>query len=280
MLFKNFLPIAFCLPMVAYQTEINLHQSGPVSTYATAESSNFLETNNNENFQNTNNLEVYNSYIETDAKVIFFEDFSNSNFGKGKNDWYVYEYDAHDDVIRPHITQLAVNGGRWMKMPRKGYVYPNTNITLPEKVTIEYNLYCDEEQMSEMEGGFKFIFTSIKNRVDYSMYFSDFPELSLDVHPHGNNTVQSIVASKEYNPNTSGAERTLYNKTNPTDWNTNKINKVKIVRQGTAVTLYLNGTEKLHLANGLPQKNNYTFILATNLWGDGMYVSDIKILTP
>jgi outer membrane protein OmpA-like peptidoglycan-associated protein len=209
--------------------------------------------------------------------VLFFEDFATARLGTGSANWHMYEYDPSADFERPNVRTIQAASGNWLKMPRKGFVFPNSFKNLPEHFTIEYDLYADPNKMNEMEGGFKVNFIATENRQDFSVHFPSEPAIRLDVHPHGSTEVVYISASTEYNGNLTREEMVLFEKVYNSGWNSGRVNRVSVSRNGKQVALYLNGKEMLNLANGLPKKANYSLIFDTNLWGDGMYVSNIRI---
>lgn len=209
--------------------------------------------------------------------VLFFEDFATTKLGDGTANWHLYEYDTHVDVERPNIRTISASTGSWLKMPRKGFVFPNSFKNLPEQFTVEFDLYADPKKMNEMEGGFRTNFIAKDDRKEYSMHWPSESAIGLDVHPHGANETVNVSAVTEYNSNLSREEMVLFEKTFKSGWNPGEINRVSIYRNGKAVMLYLNGKELVNLPNGLPKKAQYNLIFSTNLWGDGMYVSNIRV---
>lgn len=209
--------------------------------------------------------------------VIFYEDFSIARLGNGTSNWHLYEYDAHTDVERPNVRTLSGASGNWLKMPRKGFVFPNSFKRLPENFTLEYDLYADPNKMNEMESGFKAVFIAREDREEHSIYFDSSPSVDIDVHPHGSTEFIIFSVSKEYVSGESSEERTLFNKTFERGWKPGEINRVAISRNGSHIKVYLNGKQYVDLPNALPKKVNYNLIMSTNLWGDGMYVSNIRL---
>ncbi len=245
--------------------------------------------NNKNNSNSSSNNSASNSNDYTDFSeyegsafvpgkdVLFFEDFSTAKLGSGNGNWHVYEYDDHVDVERPHIGSIPVATGNWLKMPRKGFAFPNSFKNLPEQFTIEYDLYADPENMNEMEGGFRANFIAKDDRQEFSIHWSEEPAIRLDVHPHGSNQTIYLSATTEYNSNLNQEDMNLFEKTFQSGWIPGEVNRVSIYRNGKQVILYLNGKEMLNLPNGLPKKAQYNLIFSTNLWGDGMHVSNIRV---
>lgn len=209
--------------------------------------------------------------------LLFYEDFATAALGTGTGNWYLYEYDEHVDVERPGIRTISIAGGKWLKMPRKGFVFPNAFKNLPEQFTMEYDLYADPNKMDEMEGGFRANFIAKDDRQEYSIYWPTEPAIGLDVHPHGSTEMVAVSAITEYNSNLSREEMILFDKTFKSGWSPGQVNRVSIYRNGTHIKLYLNGKEMINLPQGLPRKAQYNLILSTNLWCDGMFVSNIRI---
>ena len=57
----------------------------------------------------------------------------------------------------------------------------------------------------------------------------------------------------------------------------NKTHRISISRNGTHIKVYVDDKKFLDLPNGLPVKTAYTLILATNMWGDGLYFTNFKV---
>lgn len=225
---------------------------------------------------NTDFSEYEGSAFVPGKNVLFFEDFSVAKLGTGNGNWHIYEYDEYPDIERPNIRTISASDGNWLKMPRKGLAFPNSFKNLPEQFTIEFDLYADPETMSEMEGGFRANFVALDDRKEYNMYWASESSIELDVHPHGSTKVIYVSAQSEYNSNIS-AKELLFENTFKSAWNPGEINRVSIYRNGKHVILYLNGNEMYNLPNGLPKKAQYNLIFSTNMWGDGMFVSNIRI---
>lgn len=208
--------------------------------------------------------------------VLFFEDFATARLGAGNANWHMYEYDPSEDSERPDVKMISTASGNWLKMPRKGFVFPNSFKNLPEQFTLEFDLYADPSTMSEMEGGLRANFAAVDDRKEYSMYWASEPSIELDVHPHGSTKMVYISAQSEYISSLPG-KKILFENTFKSDWNPGAVNRVSIYRNANQVTLYLNGKEMLNLPNGLSKKAQYNLIFSTNMWGDGMYMSNIRI---
>ncbi|HMR20159.1 MAG TPA: OmpA family protein [Sphingobacterium sp.] len=209
--------------------------------------------------------------------VLFFEDFVTARLGTGNANWYLNEIDAYDEVERPSVKAIPTTSGNWLKMPRKGFVFPNSFKNLPEQFTLEFDLYADPNKMNEHEGGFRANFIALDNRKEYNMYWPGEPAIGLDIHPHGTTEVIILSAITEYNSNLTREEMVLFEKTFKSGWNPGAVNRTSIYRNGKHVILYLNGKEMFNLPNGLPKKAQYNLIFSANMWGDGMYVSNIRI---
>ncbi len=217
---------------------------------------------------NDANFAAYNNFdFVAGEKVIFFDDFSNA-LAK----WKVIEYDASEDVESPSAKRLANGGAFWFKTPRKGLFFPTNVNSLPEEFTIEFDMWADTDQMSEMEGGLSVIFVDNHvNREEYSLPFDENPQIQLDIHP--SRELLYCIATKE-----NGAdERELARKQIQNGWNIGKPHRISISRNKTHISLYVNEKKFIDLPNGLPQKGTYTLVLNTNLWGDGLYFTNFKL---
>jgi outer membrane protein OmpA-like peptidoglycan-associated protein len=201
------------------------------------------------------------------TKTIFYDDFSS-----GLNKWKIIEYDQSDDVESPGIRKINNENTTWLKTPRRGIFYPLNLRTLPEKFTIEFDMWADSDKMSEMESG---LIVSIVGNVvvkdEYSTAFDANPQIQIDIHP--SQELLYCLATKE---NYDG-ERTLGRKDIKNGWKRGKIHRISISRVGTHIKVYVNEKKFIDLPNGLPTKTTYTLMLATNMWGDGLYFTNFKI---
>lgn len=233
---------------------------------------------NQNTFQNGNTdySQYKGSAFIPGKNVLFFEDFATARLGSGNANWHLYEYDPSADFERPNVRTISTSDGNWLKMPRKGFVFPNSFKNLPEQFTLEFDLYADPQKMSEMEGGFRTNFVALDDRKEYSMYWAAEPSIELDVHPHGSTKVVYVSAQSEYNSNLPG-KKLLFENTFKSNWNPGVVNRVSIYRNGNQVTLYLNGKEMFNLTNVLSKKAQYNLVFSTNMWGDGMFLSNIRI---
>lgn len=201
------------------------------------------------------------------TKTIFYEDFSN-----GLNKWKIIEYDKSDDVESPGIKQIPNENGNWFKTPRRGIFYPINIKTLPDKFTIEFDMWTDAEKMSEMESGLIISIVGNKvNRDEYSTVFDENPQIQIDIHP--SLELLYCQATKEY----SDDERTLDRKDIKNGWKQGKVHRISISRIGTHIKVYVGEKKFIDLPNGLPKKLNYTLMMATNMWGDGLYFTNFKV---
>lgn len=217
---------------------------------------------------NDANFAAYNNFdFIAGKKVVFFDDFS----GTLKN-WTVIEYDAADDVESPGIKKITNDSILWFKTPRKGLFFPTNVKKLAEQFTIEFDLWADTDQMSEMEGGLNMIFvTNTENREEFNLHFDENPQIQLDIHPSAE--LLYCLALKE-----NGSEdRVLARKDLKNGWNIGKPHRISISRNRTHIKLYVNEKKFIDLPNGLPANGNYTLLLSTNLWGDGLYFTNFRL---
>lgn len=201
------------------------------------------------------------------TKTIFYDDFSS-----GLNKWKVIEFDQSDEVEKPGIKKVANENYNWLKTPRRGIFYPINLKSLPEQFTVEFDMWADTDRMSEMESGL--IISIVGNKVirdEYSTAFDENPQIQIDIHP--SQELLYCLATKE---NTDG-ERVLGRKDIKNGWKSGKVHRISISRKGTHIKVYVDNKKFLDLPNGLPSKTAYTLILATNMWGDGLYFTNFKV---
>jgi len=221
------------------------------------------------NDPNDVNFSAYNNFdFIAGNKVLFYDDFSS-----GLAKWNVIEYDGADDIEKPSVKKITNDQTAWFKTPRKGLLFPLNIKTLPESFTLEFDMWADMEKMSEMEGGLMAIFVSNKiSREEYSIHFDDKPQIQLDIHPSSD--FLYCKAAKEY---VSGGERLLADKRINKGWKAGKSNRISISRNKTHIRLYVDEKKFIDLPNGLPKKEAYTLLMATNLWGDGIYITNVRL---
>ncbi|HRN73149.1 MAG TPA: OmpA family protein [Ginsengibacter sp.] len=225
----------------------------------------FAQVNND---PNDANFAAYSNFdFVAGKKVFFYDDFSNT-LAK----WKVIEHDASDEVESPGIKKINNDESHWFKTPRKGLFFPVDIKKLPETFTIEFDMWADIDKMSEMEGGLNLIFVNTKeNREEFSIHFDENPQIQLDIHP--SEELLYCIASKE----NGSDERVLARKEIKNGWNIGQRHRISISRNKTHIKLYINEKKFIDLPNGLPQKGTYTFILSTNMWGDGLYFTNFKM---
>lgn len=201
------------------------------------------------------------------TKTLFYDDFS-----EGLKKWKVIEYDASDDIESPGIKKLNDDQTSWFKTPRRGIFYPINLKTLPDRFSIEFDMWADADKMSEMESGL--IITIVGNKVikdEYSTLFDSNPQIQIDIHP--SLELLYCYATKE---NFDG-ERGLARKEIKNGWKPGKTHRISISRTGTHIKVYIGEKKFIDLPNGLPTKTNYTLVMATNMWGDGLYFTNFKV---
>lgn len=211
---------------------------------------------------------AYNNFDFIAAQRIVFYD----NFNDDLKKWTLTEFDASDDIEKPSIKIISGIEGKWFKTPRKGQFFPTMVKNLSDEFTIEFDMWADIEKMSEMEGGITTIFVSNKvKREEYNLHFDQNSQIKLDVHP--SQEFLSCIASKQNGSDDNLLDRKQINK----GWNIGKIHHISISRNKTHIKLYVNEKKYIDLPNGLPDKGTYTMLMNTNLWGDGIYISNFKL---
>jgi outer membrane protein OmpA-like peptidoglycan-associated protein len=220
------------------------------------------EDPNNADFSGYNNFDFI-----AGTKVLFYDDFTS-----GLTKWNITEFDAADDVEKPSIKKITNDQVAWFKTPRRGRFFPPSVKTLPESFTIEFDMWADMKTMSEMQGGLKVIFVSNKTkREDYDYIFNDKPQIQLDIHP--SQELLYCSAMEEYGRD----ERELEKKKIKNGWKVAQSHRISISRNKTHIRLYVNEKKFIDLPNGLPKKEPYTLVMATDMWGDGLYFTNFRL---
>ncbi len=201
------------------------------------------------------------------TKTLFYDDFSS-----GLNKWKIIEHDSSEEIESPGIKKINTENTNWLKTPRRGVFYPLNVNTLPENFTIEFDMWADSEKMSEMESGL--IVTIVGNKVikdEFSTAFDENAQVQIDIHPS-----EELLYCQATKENFDG-ERLLDRKDIKYGWKMGKTHRISISRMGSHIKVYVNEKKYIDLPNGLPTKTNYTLILANNMWGDGIYLTNFKI---
>lgn len=213
-------------------------------------------------------FEAYNNFdFIAGNKVIFYDDFS-----KGLSKWKITEYDQSDEFEAVGIKKISTDSTSWFKIPRRGVFYPTSVKGLPESFTIEFDMWADMETMSEMESGI--ILSIVANKVikeDYSTAFDENSQIQIDIHP--SQELLYCIATKE----NGSDERILEKKQINNGWVKNKIHRISISRNKTHIKVFVNEKKFIDLPNGLPKKDSYTLVMAANMWGDGISISNFRL---
>ncbi|MCZ2337957.1 MAG: hypothetical protein LC127_07110, partial [Chitinophagales bacterium] len=98
---------------------------GSQSTYAQEDDINSAENKAYSNFD-----------FIAGTKTIFYDDFT-----AGLGNWKIIEFDQAEDVEPPQIKNIPNENGQWFKVPRRGIFYPIKVKELPEKFTIEFDMW-------------------------------------------------------------------------------------------------------------------------------------------
>ena len=201
------------------------------------------------------------------TKTLFYDDLTT---GLGK--WRIIEHDGSEEVEPPGIRAIGNPATSWFKTPRRGVFYPKDLKPLPNAFTVEFDLWADTERMSEMESGLIVaIVANNVNKEDYSTAMDEHPQVQIDIHPSAE--LLYCTATKE---NIDG-ERLLDRKDIRNGWTQGKAHRVSISRNGTHIKVYVGEKKFIDLPHGLPVAGSYTLIMATNMWGDGLYFKDLRI---
>lgn len=195
------------------------------------------------------------------------------DFATGLRNWKVIENDVADDVESPSLKNLQKDGTVWFKTPRKGMFYPLKVARLPYEFTMEFDVWADTERANEIEGGLSVIMVSnTTDRVEYNIFFDENPQIQMDEHP--SRELLYCIDNRENGPE----ERVVDSKQINNGWEIGKSHPISISRNKTHIRLYINEKKFINPQNGLLVKGNYTLILHTNLWGDGLYYSNFRLV--
>lgn len=204
--------------------------------------------------------------------LLFFEDFSTARLGPGAGNWFVNNWNPENPA---HIRTLNAGPGNWLKITKYGHFFPNSFKSLPENCTIEFDMYYDTETVSEMQSGLRFSFVARDDRENFDLHFNDKPEVTIDIHPYGVDGNLNLFGARQYGLDESQAG--FLDKTIKNGWNPGKVNHVAVARNGFGLKVFVNGMERTDQPNAFLTKANYNFIMSSNQWGDGIYVTNIRV---
>lgn len=207
-------------------------------------------------------------------EVLFFENFASARLGGGTGNWNVVYWDK-DPAAAAQLTTLSGSGDRWLKIPKYGIFYPNSFKTLPEACTIEFDLYADVEEVSEMQSGLRFSFTKKEDRPNFDLHFDTDPQVMIDVHPSGKEGHLNVSGRRQYG--LEEEQMRLYEKDFEAAWNPGVVNHVAISRMGRGVKLFINGREYVDLPGAFLTGGTYNFMMSSNQFGNGIYVTNIRV---
>lgn len=213
----------------------------------------------------------FQSYSKFDfipgEKILASDDFSKDAVGDFPLQW--------NTSSGGEVVQISGFAGNWFKFPQNGVCFPEYINELPEDFTMEFDMTINQETMSNNQSGLKVFFNQlIQNRTSFDHMFDPKAKVAFDVHPSGVEgggdlyvwvTDQSEQQLLETHQEIKG------------NWRSDQPNHISIWRQGTRIRFYLNEKKIFDLPRAFQTGIKYGFLFATNLWGDGLYISNIKI---
>lgn len=204
--------------------------------------------------------------------VLFFEDFSTAKLGPGAGNWFVNNWDPENPA---QIRTSGAKPGSWLKITRYGHFFPNSFKSLPENCTVEFDMYYDKETVSEMQSGLRFSFVAREDRENFDLHFNEKPEVMIDIHPYGTDGFLNLFGARQYGLDESQVK--FLEKTIKKGWNPGEVNHVAIARNGFGLKVFVNGKEMTDQPKAFLTKANYNFMMSSNQWGNGIYVSNIRV---
>lgn len=242
-------------------------KSGDSTEEASAEEGTMSETSSESAETPAQRFKSYSKFdFIPGEKLLAYEDFSQDAVGDFPAKWNT---NASGEVV-------SIEGapGQWLKVPKQGLFFPDFIDDIPENATIEFDMVIDMENMSNNQSGLKVILPRKQaNRLTYDHMFSSETAVRLDVHPSGS---EGYFSSDATVIDETG-QTVISNEMDNNLWNPGAINRISIWRQGTRVRLYLNENKIWDLPRAFMANVPYTLLFATYMWGDGVYISNIRI---
>lgn len=97
----------------------------------------------------------------------------------------------------------------------------------------------------------------------------------IDIHPYGYDGMTNLYGARQYGLDESQSK--FLDQTFKNVWNVGEVNRVAIARNGNSVKIYINGKEMKTIPNAFISKGNYNFMMSSNQWGDGIYITNIRV---
>jgi len=216
---------------------------------------------------------------------LYFDNFSNSKLGDGTGNWWTI---SEDGKIGPSIVTLSGSSDKWMRTMEEGYYLPNDLGALPTDVTIEFDAYADNNELSENFRGFEFHFFGNENRkqliIDtgvFSFMVNDHPKVIVDVHPHpetsggGIGVTNFAIEKRDAQGNRTGIADDPIERV----WKAGEVNHIAIARKGNGLQVFVNGKEYFNQNNVFDSGITYYPLFRSHQWYEytGMYITNIRV---
>lgn len=172
----------------------------------------------------------------------------------------------------------------------EGYYLPNDLGALPTDVTIEFDAYADNDELSENFRGFEFHFIGHKDRKQlitqtgvFSFMVDDHPKVIVDVHPHpeksggGIGVTNFAIEKRDPQGNRTGIADDPIERV----WKAGEVNHIAIARKGNGLQVFVNGKEYFNQSNIFDSSITYYPLFRSHQWYEyaGMYITNIRVGT-
>src|SRR5690606_34382538 len=148
---------------------------------APSQSSNTNSANNNYSTTNpTNDQTDFSEYKQSTyipgSETIYFEDFKLSSNNQSPIGWTVKNIDKSKPGF---VTKINGSDDHWLRVPKQGVFFPSKIISLPNEVTIEFDMYVDQQLSNHMYSGLYVAFIARNDMEKYDYMFNKHNEVSL-----------------------------------------------------------------------------------------------------
>lgn len=219
--------------------------------------------------------------------VLYFDNFSNSNLNDGPGNWWTI---TSDEKLGPSIVTLSGSSDKWLRTMEEGYYLPNDLGALPTDVTVEFDAYADNDELSENFRGFEFQFFGDINRKQlitetgvFSFMVDDHPKVIVDVHPHpkknggGIGVTNFAIEKRDPQGNRTGLADDPIGEV----WKVGEVNHIAIARKGNGLQVFVNGKEYFNQSNVFDSGITYYPLFRSHQWYEytGMYITNFRVGT-
>ena len=198
-------------------------------------------------------LKAYSKYdFVQGEKVIAYEDFFNAAVGDFPTRW--------NTNASAEIVTLNKKEGKWLKIDKHGYFFPEFLNTIPENCTLEFDLGVNNE-FSWYNGTMQFFMTFLDDPAKFSDgYWAKQHTIDIEIHPHRDAISKS---GRMWFRSTFNGNASINNEVGIKRWDVknNNFAHISIWRQGQRLRMYVNGEKVTDLPKAFDANAKYNALV-------------------